>query len=174
MGTQLENLQRQLNQSSVSANGTLVNSLTGGSSFAATNALGVQGGLYRFNTFSLNSSTLLDRDAINLGLSWSTQSAIGGTSSANSTVAKTVTAQWTRSLSPDLTFSSSVSYSMQSASAVTGGSAATSFYLTAGLQYVISETLQASLRYSLFERSSGASSFSVYQNLVILGITKTF
>ena len=41
-------------------------------------------------------------------------------------------------------------------------------------QYQISDTLSASLRYSFLERSSATAFYDMYQNILILGITKTF
>ncbi len=65
IGTQLESLQNQLNNSVVGSNGQLINSQTGGPNFVATNAIGVQSGVFRYST--LNCSTANNqwlRDAI--------------------------------------------------------------------------------------------------------------
>jgi uncharacterized protein (PEP-CTERM system associated) len=174
LGTQLENLQRQLNQAAVANNGSLVNSQTGAPAVATNNAQAVQPGLYRFSTLEVGTQTLLDRDMISFAFTWSHQTATGNTAASNSSDVKTVSAQWVRQLWPDLTWSSMLSYSDQSATAALGGTGSTSIAGSAMLQYIISETVTGSLRYSFFERSGGAAIYSMYQNLVIVGITKTF
>ena len=50
----------------------------------------------------------------------------------------------------------------------------TSIAASLAWQYQISDTVSASLRYSFFERQSAATRFNFYQNMLILGISKTF
>jgi hypothetical protein len=42
------------------------------------------------------------------------------------------------------------------------------------LQEQISDTISASLRYTFFDRLAAEAAFSYYQNMLILGITKSF
>ena len=68
LGTQLENVQNQLNLAAASPNGALVNAQTGGPLFGGTNALAVQRGVFRTDTLTLQSQTVLDRDIISFAL----------------------------------------------------------------------------------------------------------
>src|SRR5262249_34694608 len=73
VGTQLENLQNQLNNSVVGANGQLINAATGGANFVATNALGVQNGVFRFSTLNAGLTSTWQRDTVQATATWSVQ-----------------------------------------------------------------------------------------------------
>jgi len=176
LGTQLENLRNQLNLAAANGNGTLVNGQTGGSLFAGSNALAFQNGVFRTDTLTIGSTTALERDIISLNQLWAKQTGSGtNTSSASS---KTVNASWLHEMRPDMTISAAIAYSVQDQTAgvvaglVPGNS--TSFAGSLAWQYQISETLAGSVRYSLLERQSATTVLSFYQNMLILGISKTF
>ena len=195
IGTQLENLQNQLNNSVVNVNGQLVNAITGGPNFVATNALGAQTGVYRVNTFNTSFSTQMLRDTLQASASWSIQTTVSpGTTettefidpttgqlivlnqpiSANgqSTDVKSITISWTHLLNPDLTLNSSASYSFVHSS---GGQPPSSSLQTAvGLQYVMSASTYLTARYSFFDRFSRIPGYTLYENLLLLGLTKQF
>jgi hypothetical protein len=176
LGTQLQNLQNQLNLAANNGSGTLVNGQTGGPLFAGANALAVQNGVFRTDTLTVGSSTTLDRDIMSIYLLFTTQTGSGAnTSSASS---KGINASWLHEMRPDMTFSAALAYSIQDqatgfVNTLNPGSS-TSLAASLAWQYQISETLGASLRYSLLERQSASSVFSFYQNMLILGISKTF
>jgi len=195
LGTQLEQLQNQLNNSAININGQLVNATTGGPNFVATNALGVQTGVFRFNTLNTSLATYWLRDSLQVNATWSIQTnltpgnvqtaefidpATGGiilinqpiASTGQSTDVKTASISWTHELSPDLTLGSSASYSFIRRSGGLGndGSLATAI----GLQYVLSESTKLSARYSFFDRISRIPGYSLYENSLILGFTKQF
>jgi uncharacterized protein (PEP-CTERM system associated) len=176
LGTQLQNLQNQLNLAAANGSGALVNGQTGGPLFGSTNALAVQNGVFRTDTLTIGSSTTLDRDIIAFNLLFTKQTGSGtNTSSASS---KGINASWLHEMRPDMTLSAAVAYSIQDqttgfATTVNPGNS-TSLAASLAWQYQISETLGASVRYSLLERQSAASVFSFYQNMLILGISKTF
>jgi uncharacterized protein (PEP-CTERM system associated) len=171
VGTQLENLQRQLNSATVGSSGTLVNGVDGTSLFGTTNALAVQNGVFRTNTLSLSIQTTIERDNLSLSLSHSTQTSIqsqGGSSS----IGKTVSLGWTHALNPNLTFSSAAQFSVLSG---TGSPAeTTSIFANASLQYMLSETVSSSLRYSFYDRNGPTALTKIYTNTVILGVSKVF
>ncbi len=172
LGTQLENVQRQLNLGTVSAGGSFVNSTTGGPLFGATNALAVQPGIFHFRTLDLTTSTALDRDTLTLSLDMTDQVTAGvvvaGQFSSRST---SVVAQWERDLRPDLKLSTSLSYGVVSGSL---GSSGKSIAFNTGLQYTINDSLSTSARYTYFKRDSQSSQFSLFENLFVLGLTKQF
>lgn len=195
VGTQLENLQNQLNNSAVNANGRLVNAATGGPNFVATNALGVQNGVFRFSTLNAALTSTWQRDTFQAIATWSVQTnltpgtiqsgvfldpatgrfitisqPISGTN--QSTDLKTAALIWTHELSPDLTFSSSASYTFIRQS---GGLGNQNFLATAaGLQYALSTSASVSARYSFFDRSSNVPGYTYYENVLLLGFTKQF
>ncbi len=175
LGTQLEYLQNQLNLASVNGSGSLVNAQTGGPLFGATNALGVQDGVFRTDTLVIGSQTTWQRDIVSANLLLTSQSQTGTANTSTST-AKTVSLGWIHALRPDVTLSSALSYSRQEQAAgiVLNPGNSTSVAATVALNYQISDTVSAGLRYSFFDRQSPVAAFSVYQNIFILGISKTF
>ncbi len=175
LGTQLENLQRQLNNAAVNGNGALVNAQTGGQLFSASNALSVQPGLFRFNTLNLGVTTTRERDQFSLGLVWSTQTSEGGgTLNTGSSSAKTASVQWVRQLRPDLSFSAVLSYSLLQPINGSAGGNDRSIAASTALQYIFSDTLSGTLRYSFYDRNSEQPGQSLYQNLLIIGVSKQF
>jgi len=175
LGTQLENLQNQLNLASVNGSGSLVNAQTGGTLFGPTNALGARDGVFRTDTLSVGGQTTWERDIVSANLLLTTQSQSGIMNTSTST-AKTVSLGWIHQLQPDLTLSSALAYSRQEqpGGIVLNPGNSTSVATSVSLNYQISDTVGASLRYSFFDRQSPVAAFSVYQNILILGISKTF
>jgi hypothetical protein len=175
LGTQLQNLQGQLNLATVNSNGSLVNAQTGGPLFSNTNALSVQSGVFRTDTLTMGSQTTLDRDILSLNIYLSKQTQVGALGSAVSS-SNTVNLQWTHELRPDLTISSVIAYSRldQASGTVLNPGDSWSMAASVAVQYQISDTVGARLRYAFFDRQSDVAAFSVYQNLLIVGIAKTF
>jgi hypothetical protein len=188
VGTQLENLQNQLNNAAAGPNGSLINAQTGGAAFPAASALGVQTGVFRFNTFTASWTTQWPRDMLQATLTWSEQTSLnpGLATTANtvtvidntvvltagpSTTYETAMATWNHQISPDLMVSSMASYSFIRRNAgVDDGSMSTSV----GLQYTLSPSTFLTGRYSFFDRVSKIPGYSLYENLLLLGFTKTF
>ena len=81
-------------------------------------------------------------------------------------------------LRPDMTVGGSVSYAIQEQNSgiSIGSNLGNNTIMTASLvwQWHISDTLSASLRYSFLERQSPVSVSQLYQDMLILGISKTF
>ena len=175
LGTQLENLQRQLNASRVDASGALVDARTGAPTFQSTNGFAVQPGIYRFNTLTADVHTVLDRDSLNLMTTWTTQQSSGGLAPVGVTSdIKAVTLQWTRQMRPDMVLNTSLSYSLQNSSGQ-ASSTSTSIAASASLQYILSDTVSTSLRYMFYKRSGGTLALqNMYQDMLILDITKQF
>ncbi len=195
VGTQLENLQNQLNNNAIAANGQSINPQTGGPNFVSTNAAGAQTGVYRFQTLNMSARTAWERDTVQATLSWSVQTNLspGGTSGSTfldpltgnvivlssptagtnrTTDYKTASLQWTHELTPDLTMSSSAAYSLIRRGGGLGNDGALSIAL--GLRYVLSESLTANARYSFFDRISRIPGYTLYENSLLLGVTKQF
>jgi hypothetical protein len=176
LGTELEYVQNQLNLAAANGTGALVNAQTGGSLFGNTNALAAQDGLFRTDTLTIGTNTALDRDIISFNLLLTKQTSSG--TDVTATNSKTFNAAWVHQMRPDMTFSTALSLGFQDQTAgILNGAAppnSTSIAASAAWQYQISETLSASLRYSFLARQSPVTAYSFYQNMLILGISKTF
>lgn len=173
LGTQLQYLQNQLG---LATGPTLVNGQNGGQLFVATNQFGPQSGVFRFDTFSIGVQTSLDRDIISANFSWS-KSTQQGVNSAPPSTGTTFNVQWTHALQEDLTLTTAAAYNTSNnSSQVTTFNPGNSHAIiaSAALQYQLSPTLGASVRYSFFDRISEVNTYSIYQNMLVLGISKTF
>jgi uncharacterized protein (PEP-CTERM system associated) len=195
VGTQLESLQNQLANSAINVNGQSINAQTGGPSFTAQNAVGVQAGVFRFDTFNVSLATSWLRDTLQASATWSVQTNLTpgsaqlntfidpvtghivtinqpATSTGQSVDIKTASLEWLHELSPDLTLNSGASYSYirRSGSLGNDGSLAASL----GLQYALSASSTVTARYSFFDRISKIPGYSLYENVLILGFTKQF
>ncbi len=167
LGTQLENLRNQLGAGAISANGGTVNATTGGQQFTGTNNTPSQAGIFRFQTFTATVNTRRDRDTLTFTLNSSTSTATGGTSSAQtSTRSSGVVVTWVHEMAPDLTLNTSASYY-----ALSSGS---SIAFNAALQYTITASLAASVRYTFFKSTSTTPLLNLYEDILLLGITKQF
>jgi uncharacterized protein (PEP-CTERM system associated) len=195
IGTQLENLQNQLNNSVLTQYGSQINALTGGPAYVASNGLGSQNGVFRFNTLNASLSTTWDRDTLQATLSWSMQTSVSPgyglssitidpitdvatlnyaptVSTGQSTVLKTASVIWTHSLRPELTLSTSAAYNTTQRSGSLGSDGSLSSSI--GLQYQFPSGSTLSARYSFFDRISKIPGYSLYENLALVGFTKKF
>ncbi len=176
-GTQLENLQNQLNLATTNANGQIVNGQNGGQLYSAANALAVQNGVFRYDTLTMGLQTVLDRDKFAINLLDTRQTRTGAstpTSTSTNGTTVSVNGSWQHELQADLTLSAALSYAIQNGIATGGPGNNTSIAASVGLQYQISDTLSTSLRYSFFQRQATDTAYSFYQDMLILGITKSF
>ena len=172
LGTQLENLQQQLNQGVVNANGSFVNGRTGGQLFGSTNAAPIQPGVFRFKTLTATATTQLNRDTIGLTLNASTQTSAGGTASLQtSSQSNGINMTWTHELRPDMHLSTSASYNVNS-----GGffGSSRSIAFNTSLIYTLTESVSTSARYSFFKSTSQNTLFSLYEDIFVVGLTKQF
>ena len=176
LGTQLEQVQNQLNLAT-RGNGGLVNGQTGGQLFGSSNALALQDGVFRTTTLTVGTQTALDRDTFAVNLLLTKQVSTSATNARTSS-SKSVSANWTHLMRPDMTVGGSVSYAIQEQNSgiSIGSNLGNNTIMTASLvwQWHISDTLSASLRYSFLERQSPVSVSQLYQDMLILGISKTF
>lgn len=177
LGTQLEYLQSQLNLAGTNGTGTLVNGQTGGPLFGATNALGVQDGVFRTTTLNVGSTTNLDRDLISINLLMAKQESSGGTNSTSSQ-STTASINWLHQMRPDMTVSAAFSFAIQDqssgAASVLNPGNSTSIAASLAWQWQLSDTVSTSVRYSFFDRASSATAYDIYENILILGISKRF
>lgn len=171
--TQLQQIQNELNQGAINVNGTLVNSQTGQPIFLTNPALGVQSGVFETKTFSLTATTTLDRDQFSLNGQYSQYmpvSSVAGTN-AISSHATIASLSWTRQINENLSLYSGITYSVGSFS---GSGNTQTLGATANLVYQLSETVTGHLLYSFYDQRSSAPGQTIYQNLLVVGISKQF
>jgi uncharacterized protein (PEP-CTERM system associated) len=171
VGTQLEQVNDQLGQSSVGNNGGLVNSQTGAPVFVNNNALGVSGGVFRYNYLSFNAITTLDRDTLGLTLGHSQQTRLGNGTASTSNAVTTANVSWTHELTPDLVSTATAAFS---SGTPTAGSSSKSYVASVSLQYILTETVTTFARYTFYDVQSSTAGASWYQDLFLVGITKQF
>ncbi len=173
LGTQLENLQNQLNQGVVSANGTFVNGQTGGQLFGATNGLAVQSGVFHFKTLTATATTQLDRDTVSLTFNASTGTSASGNSAGagGSQSSDGIILSWVHELRPDMRLSTSASYNLTSGGTTGSGQ---SIAFNTSLIYTLTDSLSASMRYSFFRSTSQNTAYDLYEDIFVVGFTKKF
>ena len=172
LGTQLENLQQQLNRGAVSSTGSFVNAQTGGQLFGTTNAAAIQPGVFHFKTLTSTITTQLNRDTLSLTLNASNQVSAGGTSALQtSSQTNGLIMQWTHELRGDLRWTNSLSFNTI-AGGIQGSSQSMAF--NSGLLYTINEKLSASARYTYYRSTSSSVLLNLYEDIFVVGITKSF
>jgi uncharacterized protein (PEP-CTERM system associated) len=153
-----------------------VNGQNGGQLFTNTNLLGPQQGVFRFDTFQMGVQTIMTRDILsaNLQVTKSTQQGINAAPPSNGS---SFNVQWVHEMNEDMTLTTAAAYNTSSQSVTLSGinpGNSHAYIFSAALQYQLSPTLSASLTYSFFDRISEVSSNTIYQNLIVLGVSKTF
>lgn len=172
LGTQLEQVANQLDQGTVNDSGSMMNAQTGAPLFVGNNALGLAPGVFRFNTFALGLTTILDRDVISLQVSNASETAVGaGVPSASNTV-QVFTANWSRQLTPKTSVNSTISYSMGTPTAAFGYTRSVAASIS--LQRTLSPTVSIFARYTYFNREARVQIGSFHQSLAMIGITNRF
>jgi uncharacterized protein (PEP-CTERM system associated) len=171
LGTQLQAVQNQLALEDINSSGVAVNSRTGAPLSNSNDLLGTQNQLYRSSTAILGSTTQLDRDTITLNLEYVDYTAAGAGASG-STNGVTGTASWIHSLSDDLTLNTSGSYGIRWFQDPGGSNRYVA--LTTSLNYLFSSTLTGSLTYAFYDLNSTQEGQSLYQDILILSLTKRF
>ncbi|WP_216856508.1 hypothetical protein, partial [Acidisphaera sp. S103] len=185
LGTELQQLESQVQFGILGPNGQFINGANGQPLIFNIPVLNNVQAVYRFNTFSMNVQTTLDRDTLSLALILGNQTTTGGIPS--SATFDTVTADWRHSLRPDLALESSITYSTQTQ---TGGQQcfgtllslcggpnigdSTSYLATSVLTYTLNDSLSTHVRFSFYDRMSPLVIDRFYQSLLLVGFTKTF
>lgn len=185
LGTELQQVEGELQFGVIGPNGQFINGANGQPLLFNIPVLNNVQAVYRFNTFSMNVQTTLDRDTLSLGVVLGNQTTTGGIPS--SATFDTVTAQWEHSLRPDLTLNSAITYTTQTQ---TGGQQcfgtllslcggpnlgdSTTYLATTVLTQTLTDSLSTHIRLSFYDRMSPLVIDRFYQSLVLVGFTKTF
>lgn len=171
VGTQLEQVANQLNLAAVGNNGNLVNSQTGGPLFTANNALGIETGIYRYNTLTLGLTSVLARDTLTLTLTRTEQTRTGAGVPNTTNGITTPSLSWTHLLSPRLSSTLAAWYSVGSPTAGTNSNSAVA---SLSLQYNLTAAVSMFARYNYYDLQSSTAGQSWYQDLFLVGVTKQF
>lgn len=185
LGTQLEQVGQQLQVGIIGPNGQFIDGANGLPLLFNVYALQVVPEVFRYRTFSFNAQTVLDRDSFNLTAVVSQQTSAGGGQQLSALI-KSASIQWNHAVSADLSLSAYAAYTTQATSngescfgasnavCTGGGSSLETLVFGASVNYILTETLTANLRYLFSDRISSVGSQSMYQDLIILGVTKSF
>ncbi len=168
--TYLQQVAAAVGAAGVNANGVLVNPITGQPIAVGNAALVVENSVSLTTTLEATLTTLLNRDtlALNLSRTDSTPLSAGGFSQAD-TIG---TFSWTRALSTRANLSTNVSYGVTQVPGLTGNS--TLFSLAAQFGYALTSRASLSASYQFFRRNSSVAGFSIYDNIVLVGVTERF
>lgn len=171
--TDLQNIQAELTAAGVSPLGNAV-TLNTSAPVSLVNALGgVTNQLFRGKQLSAGVTTALDRDTLALYVSYQNRSAIAAFQSQQliSDNSTSVTGQWAH----EFTFRTSLTSTLSYGTRDTSNDQNETFY-SAGtqLRYNFTDNLIGTAAYSFQDRKSNVPNVPMYNNLVLLTITRTF
>jgi len=169
LGTELQSLENQL--ASGNLNNPGINPRTGQPFTNGNNLLGIPTGLYRSETMTAGTSTLLNRDTFTFNVQYAKYTAAGA-GATGSTNGFTGTANWNHAIRDYLMLNVSASYGQRWFT--DPGGANTFAAATASLQYLISATVSTTLSYAFYDLNSTQQGQSFYQDILLLSLTKQF
>jgi hypothetical protein len=183
LGTALQGIQNTIGNSSLDPFGNPIDYSTGAPTFLSSGQVGTTGNnsLYRIRQFTLTGATVLERDTYSVSFTGTDQSLVGvaagaavfqGASLATSQSSYSVIASWRHDLSPDLTSAVSLTYGRTRQSGET--SSDDTYGADVVLNQALSQTLSAYVRYSFFDRVSNVPGFAYTDNIIRIGLSKTF
>lgn len=171
--TDLQDIQAQLVAAGVSPLGNAV-ALNTGAPVSLVNALGgVTNQLFRGKLLNAGVITTLDRDTLSLNVSYQNRNAIAAFQSQQliNDTSTSVTGQWLHELTLRASLTTTLSYGTRD----TSNDQNETFY-SAGtqLRYYFTDKLIGTAAYSFLDRKSNVPGVPMYNNLVLLSLTRTF
>jgi hypothetical protein len=185
LGTELEQVASQAQAGIIGPNGQFINAETGAPLPLNLYQTITAPTVFRYRTVQITAQMLKDLDLISASLTYGVQSSVG-TGIQTSGNSRSATVQWRHEFNQAFSLTSSLSYQEQSQSnldcpASLGAACANNSKSSLGslvfggiLNYVLNETLSAHLRYVFTSRNSTVANQSMYQDVVLVGITKQF
>ena len=187
LSTDLEESSNLLASTQVDSSGSTVDTATGRPVLGtAGNFFGIQDNLFRLRRLSASGVLLLDRDVFTLSLVHETRSLVGRSPTANLATSGTSgsglysTLQWQHDLSPDLQSQVALQFGTRdddggftSSGVNTRSRSDRIISASASLNYQLSQTISTRALYQI-SNSSGNGTGDVTQNLVLVGLRKTF
>ena len=174
--TDSEEQQNLLSSTNVGPGGLLVDSVTGAPVSGGSGGFGTQNSLYRLRRLSITGLLQLNRDSISVSFSNETRSNVNNVASTTGATivpagasgsGNTVSLAWQHELTPSLSSSASVSYSVDDNASVFGAGTTSgttagvsgnsgsqrTIQTTLGLSYVFTQTLTGNARYVFTDRT---------------------
>jgi uncharacterized protein (PEP-CTERM system associated) len=193
--TNLQQAQNQLNNTSVSSNGTLIDNATGAP--VLNSSTGTQNSVYRDNDFSATLAYVLDRDSFSVSAGYDVRTTLTASSTllnngvvpAGTTTNSTyISLGWQHDLSPDMNFSANGQYGLTTNTGALIGSGnqnTSTLSITGILTKQFSKTLSGSVRYTYTSQvggqyvqassiASGVNTGTYSQNVFLVGLRKSF
>lgn len=170
-------IQNNLANSTLTSSGQTVSNATGAPIAIANPFFALEGGLLETKIFNAGITTTYDRDTFGLSVNHETDITVAATPGllAYSDRMSYGTATWTHTISDDLSLSSMamagpMSYYLPG----TPAQNFTTVEISSTLTYAFSRTLNGSLNYTYSEFLGNLPGVSATQNMVTVGLTKTF
>lgn len=184
--TDAEDQQNRLSSTSVDAFGGSVDSITGAPVAGTGGFFGTQNNLFRLRRASLTGIYVLTRDTFSVSLVNEDRSPVSNAVAANSAANSGLlgiqtdssngtygTLTWQRDIRPDLRSDVAIQYGTRSADLGVSSSERT-LSASVGATYQLSETVTSRATYVFNQRTGGGQGRDFYENLLLVGLRKSF
>lgn len=180
--TDIEDQQNRLSSTSVDAFGGSVDSVTGAPVVGTSGFFGTQNNLFRLRRFSATAIYLLTRDTFSASVVNEERSPVSNAVAASSGAFGVLsesdngtygTISWQRDIRPDLRSNVSFQYGTRSSGSGSNSSERT-LSASAGATYQLSETVTSRATYVFNQRSGGGQGRDFYENILLVGLRKSF
>jgi uncharacterized protein (PEP-CTERM system associated) len=175
--TDLQQIESQLSNTTVNPSGNPVNLDTGAPVSLVNYLTGINTGVNRTSTLTATATALLDRDTISFGLQRENQTPVASARGVTPNVPNTT-------LSASASDRHEISERMSLTAAVQGGTRTLQsssvnqneqwYSATLQLRYLFSDKLTGYAQYNYIDRLSNTPGVPYYNNIVLVGITRTF
>ncbi len=169
----LQQIQSQLEAVGVNPLGNAINLETGAPVSLINSLAGVNNTVFKSHQLTVTGTTLLDRDTISLSLQRQNREAVGTTTVAQpltNDTTTTGTATWVHEISLRTSLTSSFSYGVRDVQQQNENFLGAS----ARVRYIFTDKLTGYAIYSFYDRRSNVPGQTMYQNIVLLALTRTF
>ena len=170
--TDLQNIQSQLENTVLNPLGSAVNVSTGAPISLINSLAGINNTVYRNHQLTVTATTLMDRNTIALSVQHQNEQPIASTVEQplvnDTTTSGTIT--WIRDINIRTSLTSSLSYGVRNVEEQNEKF----FGASASLRYIFTDNLTGSAIYSYYNRGSNVPGESIYENIVLLSVTRTF
>jgi uncharacterized protein (PEP-CTERM system associated) len=170
--TDLQNIAGQLEITGLNPLGNAINVNTSAPVSLVNSLSGINNTVYRNHQLTLTATTLMDRNTIALSIQHQNEQPIASTVAQplvnDTNTSGTIT--WIRDINIRTTLASSLSYGVRNVEQQNEKF----FGATASLRYTFTDNLTGSAIYSYYDRGSNVPGESIYENIVLLSITRTF
>ena len=174
--TDLQQIESELAQTGVDTQGNPLNLETGAPVSIVNSLTGLNNNLYRSHSLTATATTLLDRDTLSLSVQHLNRQAVAtalGQTPAVNDVSTSGTATWRHEISERASLTGSVNLGNRVLMSLPQQNE-TFYGANALFRYQISENLSGSVAYNFIDRHSNVPGVSMYNNVVFVGITRTF